>query len=132
MENTYQIPDWIEERAKKFRDWADEKTRSCLESLMPELKKQYISKAKALRMGERMTRHPDGNEVLAIPLDKLIRSPQADVALIQRGKWDYRKRDNKMYCDNCGMTSPKPTPHCPYCGAKMDNMIHNNIPKKFN
>lgn len=55
MENAYQMPEWIYEQAKKIRDWADEKARGCLESLMPELKKQYISKAEALRMGERMT-----------------------------------------------------------------------------
>lgn len=134
MENAYGLN--AEDLAKKVANWADERARGCLESLMPELRKQFIDKAAAVEMGERMTQrttmHPDGIEVLAIPLNKLIWSPQADVALIAHGKWDYDERDNKVYCDGCGMASSKPTPYCPYCGAKMDNMVHNDIPKKFN
>lgn len=136
MENAYQMPDWIYEQAKKIRDWADEKARGCLESLMPELKKQYISKAEALRMGERMTQRtaaaPGGLNVLAIPVGKLIWAPKADAAPVTHGKWKYDERDNKVYCGGCGMASSKPTPYRPYCGAKMDNMVHNDIPKNFN
>lgn len=136
MENAYQMPAWIYEQAKKIRDWADEQARGCLESLMPELEKQYISKAEALRMGERMTQRtaaaPGGLDALAIPAGKLIWAPKADVAPVSHGKWEYDERDNKVYCDWCGMASSKSTPYCPYCGAKMDNMVHNDIPKNFN
>lgn len=134
MENAYCLS--IEDIAKKVANWADERARGCLESLMPELEKQYISKAEALRMGERMTQRtaaaPGGLDALAIPAGKLIWAPKADVAPVEHGKWDYCECDNKVYCGNCGMASSKPTPYCPYCGAKIDNMIHHDIPENFN
>ena len=136
MENAYQAPERICEQAKKISDWADEKARGCLESLMPELKNQYISKAEALRMDERMTQRtaaaPGGLNVRAIPVGKLILAPNADVAPVTHGKWKCDEWDNKIYCDWCGMAPSKPTPYCPYCGAKMGNMVHNDIPKNFN
>lgn len=136
MENTYQPSDWITKEAKKIRDWADEKVRGYLESMMPELEKQYISKAEAFRMGERMMQHtaavPDGISVLAVPVNKMLWASNADVAPIEHGKWKYDECDNKVYCDWCGMASSKPTPYCLYCGAKMDNMVHHDIPKNFN
>lgn len=138
MENTYQLPTWITEQAKKISDWADKKARGCIESLLPELEKQYISKAEAFRMSERMTQHtaagPDSIQTLAVPMNKLIWAPKADVAPVEHGKWDYCEHDNKVYCQWCGMASSKPTPYCPYCGAKMDNVVHrdDNTPKKIN
>lgn len=136
MENTYQPSDWITKEAKKISDWTDKKIRSCLENMMPELEKQYISKAEAFRMSERMMQRtaavPDGISVLAIPVNKMLWASNADVAPVAHGKWDYCERDNKVYCGWCRMASSKPTPYCQYCGAKMDNMVHHDIPKNFN
>lgn len=53
-----------------------------------------------------------------VDVDRIIEATPADVAPVKHGKWNRTTSDYE--CSNCQYPMDYITPHCPYCGAKMD------------